>query len=421
MTALLPYQEAGAEWLQRRRRAYLGDEPGLGKTRTLLRAVAEMRATRPVVICPAIARTHWEREAKVLGLDRDHPTFPLVLSYEAAMQPARWDEIVRCSGRESVLILDEAHYLKHRSSQRTQAILGPKTGLARLFGHVWCASGTPMPRNPAELFAVLVSLFADTLRVRGIKSFEAFLDRYCVWRMGPYGPRIYGERNRDDLQTILGQIMLRRTADGVALDLPDISWGVRTVDVSSTDRREYDATEEWLEDEDLLDIYGGVRTTNTSALRRIIGEAKAATCADMIADELDEEPEKRVVFAYHHTVLDILQERLAPFGVMRVDGNTSQPNRAAKIDAFQKDEHTRVFLGQITACSTAITLTAARRVDIVEPDWRSDVNVQAGKRIHRLGQHRPCFVRFLAMGASLDETIIDQHHRETAMVGRVVG
>ena len=48
------------------------------------------------------------------------------------------------------------------------------------------------------------------------------------------------------------------------------------------------------------------------------------------------------------------------------------------------------------------------------------MNVQDGKRIHRLGQQHPSWVRMLAVADTLDEAIVAQHHRELKMVERIV-
>ena len=75
------------------------------------------------------------------------------------------------------------------------------------------------------------------------------------------------------------------------------------------------------------------------------------------------------------------------------------------IDRFQNDPRCRVFIGQITAAGTAVTLTATNQVLFAETSWSPGDLVQAAKRCHRIGQRRPVFVRILALSDSLDEAV----------------
>jgi SWI/SNF-related matrix-associated actin-dependent regulator of chromatin subfamily A-like protein 1 len=60
--ALRPFQAIGTEWLAPREKALLGDDMGLGKT---IQALAAAPVGAPlVVVCPAVAKGVWVREAK---------------------------------------------------------------------------------------------------------------------------------------------------------------------------------------------------------------------------------------------------------------------------------------------------------------------------------------------------------------------
>src|SRR2546430_656798 len=101
--SLYPYQNAGARWLADHTRGYLGDEPGLGKTRTALQAAKLVGAQRVAVLCPAVVRPHWRREADVVGI-----ATPLVESYQKYVTTSMVRDVFRCM-KADVLILDEAH------------------------------------------------------------------------------------------------------------------------------------------------------------------------------------------------------------------------------------------------------------------------------------------------------------------------
>jgi SNF2 family DNA or RNA helicase len=71
-----------------------------------------------------------------------------------------------------------------------------------------------------------------------------------------------------------------------------------------------------------------------------------------------------------------------------------------------------VLIGQLQAAGTAINLTAANQVLFAESSWVPAENLQAAKRCHRMGQHRPVFVRISALDDSIDELIADTIQRK---------
>ena len=100
-----------------------------------------------------------------------------------------------------------------------------------------------------------------------------------------------------------------------------------------------------------------------------------------------------------------LQHLLRPYGVVTLFGETPAEKRQKHIDKFQRNPKCRVFIGQIVAAGTGITLTAASEVMFVEASWNPAENAQAAMRAHRIGQTRPVRVRFMGLANSIDEKI----------------
>lgn len=393
---LYEHQRTGASWLAERTRGLLTDVPGLGKTYSLLEAAALAADAPPVVICPAIVRTHWRRVADAMDMTVH------VFSY---------DEVVRRGAlpyKPNCLLLDEIHYLKNPSAQRTKLILG-KTGIARKVPIVYGASGTLVSKHPAELWPVLASLFPDVAAAHGLHTYRDFLDRFCLVYQQHIGHGRVVERIRPELQhaaefqEILSAISLRRTLDDVGLDVPPLDWQTLEIDLVTKP------------DEEGVDP-DMPANPNTARYRREVGEGKAVPAARLIAEVLDETDEKVVVFAYHRSVLDCLRAALGEYGVAYVDGDVTGTARDSAIDRFQERPGTRVFLGQNIACQTGITLTAARRVYLVEPEFTRDVNYQLGKRVARIGQTAErCVVHMLCVADSLDYSITRRNQQELQM------
>ena len=95
--------------------------------------------------------------------------------------------------------------------------------------------------------------------------------------------------------------------------------------------------------------------------------------------------------------------------------------RALAVEDFQTRPGTRLFIGQILAAGTAITLTAANEVAIVEPSWVPGENVQAIARAHRLGQRDSVLASFLFLPGTLDERIMSVFRRKASEISILQG
>ena len=401
---LYPHQVEGAAWLAPRRRGYLADSPGQGKSRTLLAAVPSKHTA--TVLCQAIARTHWWREAATLGA-----SLVDVVSYDA---------LVRDSSRlpeADVLILDEAHMLRHADAQRTRLLLG-RAGLAKQYERVYLASANPTVKNPFDLWTVLSSLFPDVALRHGLRTAADFKNRFCD--VGERRFKVHGRlrrvehigasiKNEDEFNAMQREFILRR--DDPA-GTPEIWWQQVVLNGDELDPDVDVALEMRLE--------GGADTAACKSARQQVGVAKMHAVAQWLREELEGRHDKVVVFAYHRAVLNYLRDQLMPLGVCYVDGDTSDALRNVMIDWFQTNPEKRIFIGQIDACKQSITLTAASRVVLVEPSWTADDNIQAAHRVARIGQEAShCIAQMVSLAGSVDERIVAQHKAEAELGEKV--
>ena len=406
---IYPYQQAGAEWLAARRTAFLADEMGLGKTVQAIRGADIIGAKKILVICPAVARIQWAREfERWQTISRD--VFPWVKNQSFSRITDH--DVTICSHEALVnrllartlcrpwdlVVVDEAQAFKTNTAKRTIALYGRGSILAE-GKRVWLLSGTPMPNHPGELWTHLHTLFGDS------RPYHEFLNRYCIVVAGDYGPRIMGSRNVSELKERLRPHILRRRATEVLKDLPPITFGHVAIRVSSANAHAVDllALQIGTLDPEALLANG---SEHIAAIRRTIGELKAPIVAELILGELTADPKQKLVcFAWHLGVLDKIEEQCRVLGVVRIDGSTTPVARQKAIDSFQDNPETRLFLGQIKACSTAITLTAAHHVVLAEASWTPGDNVQAAKRCHRIGQTRPVLARFVTLDGTIDDAV----------------
>lgn len=425
---LFQHQLTGASWLSERPKAYLGDEPGLGKTRTIIRGMRAAGVQKPLIVCPAIVRTHWHREGYADAQEFGGEDFP-IMSY---------DQIVRggyplmkellTSGVDA-LVLDEAHYAKHSTSQRTKILLG-KDGYARRLERVWLASGTPQPKHPGELWTMLSSVFPEVVLRYGIKTAEQWKQKFCIVRSrfirGEYREKVVGAQNVELLQEILHQVMLRRTLKDVGLDVPQIWWQQMRVDADVAgipigDIDTYRLIERTVDRARELESIAA--DPHVARMRRRLGELKVAPVAEILASQLADSNEKIVVFAHHTSVLHSLRELLGNFDPAYIDGDTA--HRDEEIDRFANDPRCRVFIGQNQAVGTGtdgLQKSGAHRAIFVEPDWTAANNVQLAKRLARIGgKVERVIAQFVTLSGTLDEGIVAQNIRESAIAADVFG
>lgn len=447
MIELFPYQQEGAKWLAGRKTALLADQMGLGKTAQVIRACDLLGLNRILVVCPAVARVNWLREFEkfsttsrpavaVMGQrERIGDKSLVVCSYDLTLSTAISSQLLR-SRRWGVLVLDECHYLKAPAAKRTRAVLG-RDGLVRQADRVWALSGTPAPNHPAELWPLLYTFGLVS------EGYDRFVERFCLSYETPYGKQITGARREriPELRAILGRVMLRRKKEDVMTDLPPIWYqdvvvepGPVDIDVEPSFVQWVFPTDRTAELHQQLDrerqlVETTIKTTgagrdglkalealssSVSTLRRYTGLQKVQATAEMIAAELEAGAyEKVVIFAIHQGVIEGLRSRLSKFKPVTLYGGTKPEKRQRNVDKFQRSPKCRVFIGNIQAAGTAITLTAAHNVVFIESDWVPGNNAQAAMRCHRIGQTKPVTCRFVGLSGSIDEKISQVLKRKT--------
>lgn len=391
---LYPFQKEGRDFLAARNRAYLADEMGLGKTVQALTAARKVGARRVLVVCPASAVENWRRER-----EKWCP--------EGIFEYLSYAKMIRRKPDDpgDLVILDEAHYCKTPSAKRTRAALGVASKVDR----AWLLSGTPMPNDPTELWAMMKYLWPERPAEHNITTAEQWMHKFCKVRQTLYGPKPYAVQNGPLLRSMLEDVMLRRTLKQVGLDLPPLHV---TLSHMAKDADLAQHLQEYSEYED-----GDEEEVYTSTLRRLLGKAKAPMIAKQVASELDDGAYPAIVVLYYHRETGaLLREGLEDAGHTCVgfDGSTPQGARQEAIDTFQGGG-APVFLAQMTSAGVAITLTRASEIVLAEPEWSPDDNRQAIKRIHRIGQDTPCRARIFAVAGTLDASVMGTLARKVQM------
>lgn len=422
---LFPYQAIGARFLAERGRALLADEMGLGKSAQAIVAARDLGVTYFLVVCPASVVENWHREIGKFWPHMPPGTCFNVVSY---------DRIMRDGGRtdwmgsgNNCLILDECHYLKTRTSKRTKAVFGDKCdgagGLVSRARYVFLLSGTPTPNNPSEIWPLLRAVAPETITpLDKPLNYFAFVNRYCRLVNRGFGAQIVGGKNLADLRERIAPFVLRRKKDDVLKDIPPIRFDTLALEGVVPPAGQV-LSAEAIEIAKVLEEHGvaGLRkiAPHVASLRRLTGVAKAGAALAWLGDWFGAGAGKIVVFAHHREVIAELEAGIDGIGMVVVDGSTPTSQRQKRVDVFQQDPSVRLFIGQIQAAGTGLTLTAASDVLFVESSWVPAENEQAAMRVHRIGQRSACLVRFAMLAGSIDERIQQAVMRKTADIARL--
>lgn len=422
---LFPFQQEGVEFLKTRRRAFLADEPGLGKTVQALQACRDLGFKKIVVICPGIVRDSWsELASKIIPdvkfevcFDSDfHKNYEsYIISYGLAASNFNFLKKLEID----CLILDEAHFLKNTTSKRTEAIYGKtgKPGLVASAKHVYALSGTPFTGHVDELYTHLAALFPKSLIFNGVKlTRDRFENRFCITKKVYLGikivKKVVGTRHENVtlLRKMLSPYFLRRKRVHVMPELPPVISQVFNVDVPLPRDQDLVDFSNAMENamnmhtfERALEILGAPFAT----ARRLLAIAKLDALVELINLKLDSGVEKLVVYGWHTESLELLRDRLHRHNAVLVDGATSKTRLKTNLDLFKRDSRCRVFIGQIQAAGTGLNgLTVASEMIFLECSFTHAENQQVIARLQRIGQSRPVNVTFLTCQHRADQRVM---------------
>jgi SWI/SNF-related matrix-associated actin-dependent regulator of chromatin subfamily A-like protein 1 len=418
----LPFQRGGVAYalgaLSRRGACLIGDDMGLGKTIQAL-CIANMTAAKhTLVVCPASVRINWKREADKWLL---YSRYKIVGYEEAVRHPERirgtWDQVV----------FDEAQYLKTFDAKRTEACFSVKAR-NRLF-----LSGTPVVNRPIELWPILNNIDPQQWPCRhefGLNYCQAFPQRKYT-RKGVITEWNYkGATNLVALQHWLrSNIMVRRLKKDVLKDLPPktrqlielpSTYARATGNLLAQVRKIWAAKRSTLSEGSVSAMAKGEAVTQETMAKIRHEQAldKVPAVAAHVRDVLDS-TDKVIVFCHHRDVAALLMQELAAFKPVKLIGGMTDKAKQASQDAFQLGD-ARVFIGQIEAAGTGITLTAANVVIFAELDWVPGRMSQCEDRAYRIGQTLPVTVQHIVLANSLDVLISKTLMRKQRILDQIL-
>lgn len=126
--------------------------------------------------------------------------------------------------------------------------------------------------------------------------------------------------------------------------------------------------------------------------------------------------EKTLIFLEDRDVAWYIAQALEILGVehLSYSGSLSPERRATHLSVFQNSEKYRVLLMELNQAAHGLDVSCASRVFFVNPVWRRDIEQQAMKRAHRIGQTKPVYVETLILVGTIEEAMYKRRRAMTA-------
>ena len=382
---LRKYQELGVKYILHQKNVLLGDEMGLGKT---IQAIASMVClknsgeTHFLVICPASVLTNWQREVEKhsdLTAIKIHGTNKIenlniwlqnggvgVTTYETTAN-LRLPEDCKIS----LLIVDEAHYIKNPDAKRTKNT----KKICKKCERILFMTGTALENRVDEMISLISILQPQiALSIRNI-TYMAHAQKFRE-KVSP----VYFRRKRSDVLT----------------ELPEL--------IESEEWCEISKEEEFLYENAILDKhYANARRVSWN-VDDLNNSSKAQRLLEIL-EEAEDEERKVIVFSFFLDTIQKIALLLQDKCYGPITGEIPPQRRQEIIDEFDDAPDGSVLVAQIQSGGTGLNIQSASVVVICEPQFKPSIENQAISRSYRMGQARNVLVYRLLAEDTIDEQL----------------
>ncbi|SED01441.1 SWIM zinc finger [Rhodococcus pyridinivorans] len=441
---LRPYQLDGFRWLTflwtHGLGGILADDMGLGKTLQSLALICHARAKRPadapvLIVAPTSVVPNWATEARRFAPDLNVVAITETSAKRGVSLGDLLDGIdvvvtsytlLRLDIDEyldrdwSMLLLDEAQFVKNHRAKAYQCVRQFEAPLKVAI------TGTPMENNLMELWSLL-SITAPGLFPHPTK----FQDYYRKPIETGSNPELLVQ-----LRQRIKPLMLRRTKEQVATDLPEKQEQVLEVELAPKHRARYDRQLQ-RERQKILGLVDDLDSNRFTILRSLtllrqmsldpalvddahgtVGSAKI----DALLEQLDDViagGHRALVFSQFTGFFDRVRTRLDAAGIdyLYLDGKTRK--RGKVLEDF-KSGVAPVFLISLKAGGFGLNLVEADYCFLLDPWWNPATEAQAVDRTHRIGQTRNVMVYRLIARDTIEAKVRALQVRKAELFSSVV-
>jgi DNA repair and recombination protein RAD54B len=462
--------------------AILADEMGLGKTLQTIALLWTLLKQNPtfedppvvrkaLIVCPVTLINNWKKEfRKWLGNDRlgvfvmndkkaritdftkGKAYNVMIIGYEKLRLVQ--DEL-KNGAPIDIVIADEGHRLKTAHNKAAMAIKSLSTERRIIL------SGTPLQNDLGEFYTMV-----DFVNPGLLGKYNTFKKEFETPMLKSRQPNASkgdiekGEARSEELGRLVGQFVLRRSAEVIAQYLPPKTEIVLFCRPTAAQAALYRAVLEspmfssvlgssdaYLQLINILKklcnspslltksttddgkINGNIAALLSSLPPGFLKTGPAASAKLQVLDSLLHQlhtttDEKVVLVSNYTSTLDILGNLLSSLGhtFLRLDGSTPAGKRQDLVDRFNNTPRSTcfAFLLSAKAGGAGINLIGASRLVLFDVDWNPATDLQAMARIHRDGQKKPCFIYRMLIKGAMDEKIYQRQVTKSGLADAVV-
>jgi SWI/SNF-related matrix-associated actin-dependent regulator 1 of chromatin subfamily A len=422
----LDHQKEAIQNLLENKKFILADDMGLGKTTSTIIAALESSSKKVLIICPATLKINWKREienysnksiyiAESKNFSAEHDF--VIINYDIIKNfhdPKKKDDSQVLAANFDLVVVDEAHYIKNGTAQRTKLI----NDIVKQVDRLWLLTGTPMTSRPMDYFNLL-SLVDSPVS----KNWMAYAIRYCAGYQFKVGNRkvwnITGSSNLEELRERTSGTILRRLKENV-LDLPEkiitpVYLKLKSKAYEDVMGEYYDWYDKNPEESKSLTV----QFSKLTKVRQIIADEKIQQTIEL-AENIIEQDKKVIIFCNFTDSLNKIVEHFGKTAV-KLDGSMSQSQRQFSVDQFQENEKIKVFVGNIKAAGTGITLTAGEAAIFNDLSFLPSDHAQAEDRSYRYGQKNNVLVYYPVFENTVEAIIYDILNNKKQVIATVMG
>jgi len=432
---LRPYQVDGVKWLTTLYKYSLGgilaDDMGLGKTIETIAFINTIKNDKPIlIVSPKSLVFNWVSEFNKFA--KDIPVYPIIGTVEERKKIIKkikndkfgvffisYDSLRNeyenlTDFTFDLVILDEAQFIKNMHAKKTNAVKQMNAL------HTIALTGTPIENNIYDLWSIF-----DFLMPHYLLDYEDFKDSY--------------ESDEEYVKIVKNKVapfILRRRKEDVLKDLPEKYEVIMTTEMSTEQRKLYDAfrlkAKEELKSKDggshvmeVLSIITRLRqicVDPSTFVDNFTGESGKITMLKEIIETKLKDNHRFLIFSQFVSALNIVKNEIEKMGIkyFMITGDTSAKERLNICNEFNANEEYKIVLISLKAGGTGLNLVGADVVIHLDPWWNYSAQNQASDRAHRIGQTRTVEVIKLIAENSIEERVVSLQDEKKELVDKVI-
>lgn len=416
MINLYPHQEQALDETKNQNHVAYYHDMGLGKTFTGAEKMISLNADLNLVICQKSKIDDWRNhfaehyryDISAYDLTKKQQMIDFfenpcgfrrrvgIINYELAFRRPDLKQL-----KDFTLMLDESSLIQNENAKRSKFILklNPK--------NVILLSGTPTGGKYEKLWSQLHLLGWNISKEL---YWRQYIDTEIIDNEGFPIKVVRGYKNVDRLKQKLRDHGANFLKTEDVFDLPSQMFNNISVPTTKeyrtfkrkcivTYKQPYDGPDESVEGFINIELVGDTTLTKMLYERQLCGqynEDKLKAFRDLL-----ESSDDRMIVFYNFTdecekLIEIVKEFNRPFSVVNGAGKN--------LFAYEQFENSITFI-QYQAGAMGLNLQKANKVIYFTPPLSSELFEQSKKRIHRIGQEKPCFYYYLTCKNSIEEKI----------------